>query len=72
MYFGLLKYCLHAATSALRQNKLACRTPWIASPSGAEEEEDSRTLYEPVWTTIVRNEYCTSGHVIWLCRNVMC
>ena len=27
MYSGLLNYCLREATSALRQNKLACRTP---------------------------------------------
>ena len=27
MYSGLLNHCLREATSALRQNKLACRTP---------------------------------------------
>ena len=27
MYSGLLNHCLRDATSALRQNKLACRTP---------------------------------------------
>ena len=26
MYSGLLNHCLREATSALRQNKLACRT----------------------------------------------
>ena len=29
MYSGLLTHCLREATSALRQNKLACRTPLI-------------------------------------------
>ena len=35
MYSGLLiiNYCLREATSALRQNKLACHTPWMQAIS---------------------------------------
>ena len=29
MYSGLLNHCLSKDTSALRQNKLACRTPLV-------------------------------------------
>ena len=34
MYSGLLNHCLRESTSALRQNKLACRTPLIPQNLG--------------------------------------